>query len=414
MKDIKNHLLLLLSLAVMGAVSCKRNDGYNEPLSTDKTKPGVVTNISVTDYNGGSNISYKLPNSSNVLYVLAKYQIRDGVPREVKASYFSDTLNVDGFAKAQEYKVQLYTVSRSDVMSDPVTVTVHPKTPVYTLVSNTATIEPDFGGVHITALNKLKKGVGIIVTKYDSLTQKMLILDQHYTNTDTIDYSVRGMNTAKRQFGVYVTDKYGNISDTLKQAVSPLFEEMLDKNIFSPYKLASDTEIGYGWELPNLWDGHTDGSSAGWHTQPGNKPPFVCSFNVGKTYKLSRFVMWERPDDDGGGNKYAFGHGNPRYFTMWGSNVASPKDAKLPVTSPVGTKVGDWINLGNFTYPNPPSGLSPENHNAADNAFVLAGVNFNFSLNTPPVHFIRIGVAQTWENGDIAHIMEVSLYGSPE
>ncbi len=416
MKNIKNYLLLLLLGAVTaGVTSCKRNDGYNSPISTDKTKPGVITNAKVTDYNGGSIITYDLPKSGNVLYIMARYQIRDGVSRETKASYFSDTLNVEGFAKAQEYNVTIYTVSRANVMSDPLTVTVHPKTPVFTMVKATSAIEPDFGGVHITALNPLKKSVGVILTKYDSTTRKMKVFDQHYTKDSLIDYSVRGMNTNYRNFGVYITDKFENISDTTKALISPLFEKMFDKSLFKPYVLPSDTEIGYaeyGWGLTNLWDGDTGG--AGWHTKPGHTPPFVCTFDVGVTYKLSRFVLWERPDDAGGGDKYAYGHGNPRLFSLWGSNVAFPKSVKLPLSAPEGTVLGDWTNLGNFVFPNPPSGLAPLEHNAADNAFVVAGVNFDVSLTAPEVRYIRLSVQESWSKGDIAHAMEISLYGSPK
>jgi hypothetical protein len=418
MKNIKYYLLPALIVLVITAIaSCKRNDGYNTPISGDKTKPGVITDIKVTDYNGGSFITYTLPKSPNILYIQAKYEIRPGVFRETKSSYYSDTLNVEGFAKEQEYKVSVYTVSRANVSSDPVTVTVHPKIPVFTMVRATTKIQADFGGVGIFALNPLRKSVGVILTKYDSVSRTMKIFDQHYTKDSLINYSVRGLNVNPRNFGIYVTDKFENISDTLKSTIAPLFEQLLDKSLFSPFKLASDTPLGYeflGWTLKNLWDDSTDGSQAGWHTEPGRTPPFVCTFGVGKTYKLSRFVLWERPDDAGGGDKYAFGHGNPRLFSLWGSNSAVPKDAKLPVSAPEGTVLGDWVNLGNFTYPNPPSGQSAVNHTDSDNAFVLAGVNFNVSINAPEIRFIRLSVAETWSKGDFAHVMEISLYGGPK
>ena len=138
MKNINNRsLLLFLSMLMISIVSCKRNDGYNQPTSNDKTKPGIVSNIKVTNYNGGSYITYDLPKSDNILYVLAKYQIRDKEDRQTKSSYYSDTVNVEGFASSKDYNITLYTVSRAEVMSDPVTVTVHPKTPIFSLVSET-------------------------------------------------------------------------------------------------------------------------------------------------------------------------------------------------------------------------------------------------------------------------------------
>ena len=408
--NIKNKLLLFLSIAIFSIISCKRNDGYNTPISKDKSKPAIVTNVKVDNYNGGAYITYDLPNSENVLYVVAKYQVRDGVSRETKSSYFSDTLNVVGFAKSQEYTVTLYTVSLSEVMSDPVTVKVNPLTPVYTLVSSAATITPDFGGVNVKALNPLKKEIGIIVTAFDQATGRMEVQDQHYTKEGTIDYSLRGYSATARDFGVYVTDKYGNISDTLKKNLTPYFEELLPKNLFSEYRLPLDTKLytGQDWPVNHLWDGITDNSVSGWHTNSGNPPPFTCTFNVGATYKLSRFVIWERQ------NEFAYGFSNPKTFAIWGSNKAQPQDIQLPLTAPEGTVVGDWINMGNFVFPNPPSGLPPGAINAADRAFVAAGVGFNFPISDPAIHFLRVAVATTWSGGDSAHIMELSFYGQPQ
>ncbi|NOW96038.1 DUF5000 domain-containing lipoprotein [Mucilaginibacter sp. SG564] len=394
--------------------SCKENKGYNDPVSKDPAKPGVITDVKVDNYNGGTYITYKLPKSQNLLYVLAQYEIRKGVTRETKSSYFSDTVNVEGFARAQEYKVTLYSVTRANIYSDPVVVTVNPKTPVYQLVSRQLSLNADFGGVNVNTLNPLRKDIGVIITAFDKSTNRMEVQDQHYVNADTINYSLRGYDAVLRKFGVYVTDGFGNISDTLSKNLTPLPEVFLDKGKFSAFTLPSDTELGftdYGFSVQKLWDGKIDGFD-GWHTMPGHTAPFVTTFSIGGLYKLSRFVIWERPDD--GSNIYSFSHFNPKVFTLWGSSAPNPKDQVLPLTSAVGTVLGDWVNLGNFRYPNPPSGLPPNNHNAADNAFVRAGVGFNFALTNPDVRYIRVAVGQTWSNGDAAHIMELSFYGQPK
>jgi hypothetical protein len=292
-------------------------------------------------------------------------------------------------------------------MSDPVKVTVHPATPAYLLVRPSAELKADFGGVNINVLNPLKKPIGVIFMTYDSTAGKLVIQDQHYASFDTINYSVRGYASVPRQFAVYITDQFGNISDTLIRTLTPLFETQLDKTKFFTYKLNTDSPIGYGWDLPYLWDGKTDGNSPGWHTLPGGIQPMVATFGLGVTAKLSRFIMWERP------NEFTYGHGNPKNFSIWSSNAASPADAALPKTAAVGTVLGDWTNIGNFKFPDPPSGLQPGFTNAQDMAFVAAGVNFNFAPNGPDVRFIRVCVTDTWSGGDFAHIMEMSFYGKP-
>jgi hypothetical protein len=410
MKAFKNNILRLagyVSVVLLITLSaCKKNEGYNtEPVSTDTTKPGVVTNIKVTNFNGGAYITYTLPNSSNILYVQGQYKINDQTTRETKASYYTDTIVVEGFAQSKEYDVTLNVVSRANVMSDPVTVKVHPDIPFYKLVKPSVKIDADFGGVTITALNPKKRALGFILLALDSSTNALEVQDQNYTNTDTVNYSVRGYKANLRKFGIYVTDKWGNKSDTTLITLRPLFEALLDKTKFSSFRTKSDSEIAYGWDVPYLWDGKTDGFSNGWHTAPGIPGPMQVTFGLGVSAQLSRFILWERP------NEYTYAHGNPRDFTIWGSNAANPQDAKLPESAAVGTVVGDWINLANYRFPSPPSGLTPGFTNSADEEFVKKGVNFNLPSNSPPVRFMRMIVHRTWSNGDFAHAMEFSVYG---
>ena len=407
MMKFKNQsfTITIALIAMIGVTSCEKNNGYNEIVSKDMTKPDVITNIKVENFNGGANITYDLPNSPNVLYVLAKYKINDKTVRETKSSYYSDTVVVNGFAKEAEYEVELHTVSRANVKSDPVYVKVNPKTPVYRVVSPTLQLTPDFGGINIKAQNTLKKEVGIIFVAYNAQTRQMEVVDQFFTKTEHIDYSIRGYASTAKDFGVYVTDKWGNISDTLKANLTPLYEELVDKSKFSVYNLASDTPIGYNWQLPNLWNGNTEGD--GWHTLEGSPRPYVATFGIGKTYKLSRFVMWERT------GTFTYGHGNPKEFSIWGSNVAQPRDQVLPILAPQGTVLGDWINLGNYNFPNPPSGNPPNAFTPADEAFVKAGVSFNVPFNAPDVKFIRLAVGNTWSGGATAHVIEMSFYGRP-
>jgi hypothetical protein len=79
----------------------------------------------------------------------------------------------------------------------------------------------------------------------------------------------------------------------------------------------------------------------------------------------------------------------------------------------VGTVVGDWINVGNFAFPNPPSGLPPSQANAADKEFVARGVNFTMPRPAQSVKSVRIDVTQTWGGLDYVNAMEITLFGNP-
>jgi hypothetical protein len=401
MKKIYSCVCLLLLF------SCSKLENYNGVVSTDKSKPGIVTDIKVINFNGGAYITYSLPSSANILYVLADYKVNGTLSRQTKSSYYSDTIVVNGFADSKEYEVTLHVVSRANVMSDAVVAKVYPDTPVYKVIFPTVSVTPDFGGVNIKALNKFKQPVGVILVETDPVTNRYEIRDQYYTKSDTIDYSVRGMDTLPKNFGIYIQDQWGNISDTLKQTISPIFETQLDKNKFFVDRLATDAKIGYGWELPYMWDGNTDGGSTGWHTLPGSTFPITATFGLGVSAKLSRFALWQRTGD------YTYSHGNPRDFTIWGSEKDNPADVQLPVTSAQGDMAGDWINMGNYHYPDPPSGARPGAVTEEDKAFAAAGVNFNIPLANPRVKFIRFAVADTWSGGDFAHVIEITFWGNP-
>ena len=408
MKSIHQHLYVLLLLPILMTMNgCKKMDSYNDPASTDMTKPGMVSNVRVENYSGGAHIVYTLPNSKNILYVLAKYQINNDKVRETKSSYYSDTVTVEGFAKAQTYNVTLYTVSRANVMSDPVVVPVNPTTPPYLLLKPSITIEPDFSGIKIKALNASKNQLGIILLDVDAANNTEVV-DQNYSSINTINYSVRGYQPVAKKFGYYVMDSYGNISDTTFTTITPFYENILDRTKFQTYRLPTDGTIAYGWDLPYLWDGKTDGSSNGWHTEPAGRQPMVATFGLGVSAKLSRFVLWARPD---GSDRYAYSHGNPKVFSMWGSNAAAPRDVQLPAFAEEGTVLGDWVNLGNYRYPDPPSGALPVAHTTGDNDFVKAGVNFDVPLSSPKTRFVRFCVTSTWSNGSFAHAMELAFYG---
>jgi hypothetical protein len=368
-------------------------------------RTALISIVKTVNINGGAIVSYKVSNSDSIAYVLAKYMINDNVMREVQSSPKNQNITLDGFGGSGDHTVHLYTMSRSNELSDPIAVMIHPKTPPYRMVRSLLKIEPDFGGINIKFDNHLKKHIGITLLTYDSLNQTVSVKDQRFFKAENGDYTVREFLPGIQQIGVYVSDLYGNHSDTIICKMSVKAERLLDKSKFKIYPLPSDTENGYNWFLPYLWDGHTDGNSSGWHTNPTTKLPILCTFDLGIVTALSHFVMWERPEE------YCYKAGNPKDFSIWGTSSQTPRDTPIPVTSTVGTIAGDWINLGNYHYPDPPSGAKPGSTGAADNAFVKDGVSFNIALKGHQIRMVRVAIANTWSGLNYAHIMELSFYG---
>ncbi|PWV47679.1 DUF4959 domain-containing protein [Chitinophaga sp. S165] len=399
--------LLVIALTTVTISACNKDDVYRQPNASGKDKPGPVTNVKVTNYNGAAVVKYDLPNDQDLLYVVANYDIREGVSRQIKSSYFFDTLRLEGFHDARDYTVTLKAVTRSNIASDPVTVTVHPDTPYYALIRKSLKIGADYGGINIQASNIGKNAVAINTLTVDPVTGNFAIANENYTSLAAINYSLRGYKPEATKFGVYVSDRYGNISDTMVVTVTPGYEEALNKKDFFPYLMPSDAVIGYGGVVQNMFDGNIteDNSANAWQTTIGTSQRLMqCSFGIGKSYTLTHFMMYFRD----------YGANNPKNFTVYGSNVENPADATTPGGVPQGTQTGDWVCLGNFRVPDPPSGLPQGQTNAADRAYVNNGIDFSMPAGIPPVKYIRIVVKDTWFGLDYTIIREVTFSGVPQ
>jgi len=415
MKNI-HHLLVWLLLATTALpIACKKVDGYNDIISTDMTKPDPVTNVKVVNFHGGAYLTYTLPKSDNILYVQADYKINDKTTRETKSSYYSDSITVSGFAKSQDYEVTLRTVTRAQVSSDPVTVVVHPDTPPYLMTRPTIKLQADFGGVYISALNEAKANLGIVAILPDK-TNKYQIITQNYTAEDSIAFSLHGFDTIPYKFGVYVTDQWGNISDTVFTTITPIFETQMDKSLFRSYTLGTDVRTGFGWVIENLWNVNT--GSPGYHTEQPIQPlvwPAVITFDMGKATKLSRYTIWNRGID--GSGTWLWQAGAPQTWVLWGRED-TPVDETMPDENhlpPVGgmTPKG-WINLGFFTAFPKPSGLPNPQYTNADLTFWNNGFTYNFSLNLPKVRYMRFEcVSNMAQTNNFFNIAELTFWGDP-
>lgn len=410
----KNTIGTLVVLIVLIISSCSKVDKIGT-VSNDMTKPDPITNIQVKNTNGGAIITYQLPKSSNILYVLSDYMINDqkGIKRQTKSSYYTDTTVVEGFSESKEYEVTMQVYSRSGVASDPVIVKVHPEKPVYKLVREQLSLNTDFAGVNVSAINILKKKVGVVLLYEDPAYGKYVIRQQSFNNFETINFSSRGLDTLPKKVAAYVIDEFGNTSDTLYKTIKPLYETALDRSKYFAYTLASDKATYPGPYSVNSIFNNVLGEDM-WHTDvltgAAAAYPYNCTFGLGLKAKLSRFTLHERSRSD-----WAYGQGNVKIFSVWGSDKDSPKDVVFPLDMPEGTVVGDWVNLGNYKYPDPPSGniASPGTVTAADRQFIEAGVDFNFPISAPAVKYIRLSIEETWGKVAYAAIVELKLYGDP-
>ncbi len=142
--------------------ACADNADLNEPTGST-TPPSQVLNATVKNLPGAAIIYYDLPDDQNLKYVRASYKV-DNMIRTVNASFYTDSLVVEGFPTKGEYDVELYSVSYGEAVSTPLVVKVSPDTPPYQKVRGTLISAETFGGIKVNFDNpeKAKLGLGVI------------------------------------------------------------------------------------------------------------------------------------------------------------------------------------------------------------------------------------------------------------
>jgi len=392
MKSLKLICIPLLFWVCL--TGCKR-EITRVPIDKDGSVPGVVTDIKVVNTNGGATLTYTLPGSKNLLYVKAVYETSKGHTQEVKASYYTNSMDLSCFGDTLEHTVTLYAVSKSEVASAPVTVTVHPLTPPCVLAFRTLKIVPAFGGINIKASNITKADLAIVPLVDTLKNGTWATLDNIYTADSLINTNVRGLDTITRRYGFYVRDRCGNRSDTLFLTLSPFFEQKLDKKLWSERRLPGDAVTVYGTTIQAMWNGQ---DNHGWpvtFTDESAGSPQTFTIDLGLTSTLSRLKL-NSYEDFG----VYYGRGAMKIFQIWGSNNPNPD----------GSYDASWTKLLDCTVVKP-SGSPLGTETGADKAAAFAGFQFEFPSGLPAYRYIRIRNLQNWPGSYFMSIVQFTLWG---
>src|SRR5690554_673516 len=140
-------------VGLVGIQACTHEDAHS-PIHKKGERPAQVTNPQVENMPGAARITYELPKSDGLLYVKAIYEIRPGVTQEAKASYYTNTIEIEGFGNTGTYEVSLYTVGRDNQESDPVIVQVAPTNPPLVKVIESVEIIEGWGGATVRLTNE--------------------------------------------------------------------------------------------------------------------------------------------------------------------------------------------------------------------------------------------------------------------
>ncbi|MBY5957354.1 DUF5126 domain-containing protein [Membranicola marinus] len=357
----------------MTLISCGK-ENLNVPLDNDSVAPSPVTNIQWEAIPGGAVITYTIPTDSDLLYVLGEYEIRPGVPQEQKTSFYERQMTLRGFGDTKEHEVKLYAVDRSGNKSEPVSVRITPLTSPVQQAFESLDYYSDFGGITVSLLNESQDNLVISILTKDSLGD-WEDYDNFYSGLPEIDFSIRGLPAEPVVFGVYIKDRWQNVSDTLEKELTPLFEEELDKTRFRELRLPGDG--ANTWDLSALWDNVTTRYN-GFRTADNEGLPTHFNIDLGVKAKLSRFRTWQVHD----GREYSAS--NARLFELWGSNEPSPD----------GSYEG-WTKLGEYEVKKP-SGLPVGEISNEDIASAAAGDEHTVPISAPAIRYVRIKIIATF------------------
>lgn len=384
----------MMSVLVLSAC----DDDLEPGPSRSGDKPDPVVDYEVRAIAGGAVITYELPDNEDLRYIKAVYHLANGNLKEKRASIYTNTITVDGFAEEGNYSIDLVAVAVGGIESEPTPVAITTLTPPYIKTLNSigseGNLSATFGGVSLKFENETEAPLVIHVIAKDSLNQWVGGKD-FYTQLSQGTFNVRGYPSTEREFGVYITDRWNNNSDTIVNSFVPIFEEMMDKSLFRPYNLPGDTyEAHRGFRSTDvLWDGNDRVEVTIFHTAPGTGVPQYFTFDMGVKAQLSRFLMYSRLN-----HEYRFNH--PRVFELWGSNNPNPDGSW-----------DSWTQVGTYTSIKPSGSPIGEQTND-DVEYARAGEEFDIESQEEAYRYWRWKTLDTWGgNSDVA-LGELTFFGT--
>ena len=395
---MKSFKYFSIGCLLLGLAACK-NSTIIGPLEHNGTPPGAVTNATVLNMKGEARITYTLPTDEDLLYVKAVYQIRPGVTREAKASFYTNNLLVDGFKDTAATEVTLYAVNRSEVQSQPYKVMVKPLMPAYLSSFDSLKVSPTFGGINIRTTNPDAKALSIIILLKDQYGQWKQY-NAVYSSLKDINQSIRGMDTTKKSFAFYIRDQFQNQSDTVFADLSPLYETLIPKSGFAEYLLPGDVAVNaYSRQMRNLWDGVYNGwgsAACTYETITDTTNGVWFTFDMGVKAQLSRFTWWHYPDP-----RY-FENASMKVYELWGTTNPSPDGSW-----------NGWTKLVECRETKP-SGLPYGTENSDDVAAGQAGSGWEIPITAPAVRYLRIRHRYNWSGlRQTLTGCEISVWGKP-
>lgn len=392
------YFLIATSIFLM---SCKEENLLQPYGVKDSIIPGKVSNVRIENIPGGAVLKYDLPTDADLFYVKAVYQSSKGIQKSVSSSAYVDSLKIEGLGNTNEYEVKLFSVNHKEEASEPVLVKINPLTPPVETVFKSLKYEIDFGGFVVSYKNENAADIAIYVLRLDSTQTYYENFDAAYTSMKAGTFPVRGLPAKENKFGLYVRDRYDNLSDTLFFVDTPIHEEQLDKKLFTSLQVPGDVRWDFYEGSPEkTWDDVVSNGNYA-HTDYPTAFPHRFTIDLGVDVKLSRFRFWQRPGDD-----VLYQHGAPKHYKVYGR-------ADKPEGGTESNPLNGWTLLLECNSLKP-SGLPMGQNSAEDVEFANKGEEFSFSRDVSVIRYIRFEMLESWSGMECSTISELSFWGQKQ
>jgi hypothetical protein len=430
-------------LIALVAASCKE-DPLGQP-STDSNPPSALTITRVDSIPGGARIYYELPKEIDILYVKGEY-VSNGKQYVVRSSAYNDYLTVDGLANKERVKISLYVVDNSENASAPAETEFIPGTPPYIAIAQSIQLTPDIGGLTMRWKNPNYYEVGVVIMARDSTGQM-----KDYLASFSIEGAVFvQVPNEENRFGVYVTDKWGNYSDTVYSVLKPLgVAVQLDRTKMRAHFVGDDNRTDFehntaaytpeqmeefaATKMLSMFDsvGQLPGGLqdhnmyiTGPLRSDGVTPwsfPFCFTMDLGVKAIITKYKFFPRTRNNGQGWEY--GIGTPYQWRLFGTEEDK---SHIPPDDPywtTGAWMDDWKYMGSFTHVKPSGGMPPTTDSRgtitpSDLQYAREGVDFDILVaGVGPVRYLRFQILSVWTAPDpinvvtYMHIKELWFYG---
>lgn len=328
-----------------------------------------------------------------------------GKKKIVRSSIYKDYLVVEGLGSTDPVTIDLYVVDHSENSSAPVTKTFTPDIPSINAVFATIELNPAFQGVNMRWSNPLGLELGVLFLAADSFGV-MKQVEKIFRADRNLDHTFRGFTDDEHKFGISLSDKWGNITDTFYVVRTPLYETRLNRLLHAQYILPLDntTNIAPGiTDFAMMFDDITMERSNFWHTDASwPSMPFHFTLDLGVKATLSRFVFHTRKERD-----WEYTLHSMKEFEIWGLETEPPTDK--PDAYWQEEWKNDWKYFGYFVTEKPSGNDNPE-ITAEDIAFADRGWEYDVPL-LGPVRYLRFAAISTWGNTTAVSIQELQFFG---